>query len=244
MDQQENSLIKPITWNICCCASSLIGYVIGITYILIKPERYKGPGRFITRIVLLMFIIGILELLLRVSEFFIISVKSENTYIFLIQGYLLLFTEYTNGFLITLITLSLFFAIVLDISVLEIESREMLSYLIILILTIISVVLTGKKRIDFDTHKIYFDNDLKYYSREAMSIAEINKNDMFVYITNFILLLNSGLYIFTFKKSISKNGNQSIQKNKIHYISTMLCYYIIYFLKWFFFHNSILYNEH
>ncbi|ORX76787.1 hypothetical protein BCR32DRAFT_248457 [Anaeromyces robustus] len=188
MDQQENSLIKPITWNICCCASSLIGYVIGITYILIKPERYKGPGRFITRIVLLMFIIGILELLLRVSEFFIISVKSENTYIFLIQGYLLLFTEYTNGFLITLITLSLFFAIVLDISVLEIESREMLSYLIILILTIISVVLTGKKRIDFDTHKIYFDNDLKYYSREAMSIAEINKNDMFVRVYIFLHL--------------------------------------------------------
>jgi len=161
--------------------------------------------------------------------------KEEDTYLYMIQGYSFLFTEYANGFLITLITLSLFLVIVIDVPVLEIESREMLFYFITFILTIVSTILTGRNEINKDTHKIYTNEFLKYYSREAISIFEINNNNMFVYIKNFILLLNAALYILIFKKTISKTRNQSSQKNQMHYISTLVCYYIIYIFKWVFF---------
>jgi len=65
---QEKGDIYSFTWHLCQIINSGIGYLIIIVFLLLKKERYRGNGRYMNRILLLISIFGILELVLKTFE--------------------------------------------------------------------------------------------------------------------------------------------------------------------------------
>ncbi|ORX53390.1 hypothetical protein BCR36DRAFT_25465 [Piromyces finnis] len=226
--------LPPFSWHTCNSANSAIAYSIIIIFLLWKKERYRGQGKYINRLVLWMSINGLLEVILRISEslfcYYVIDpISSKKSYdepylSVEIINFLIILVEIVNSVFISLITLSLFAVIVMKRAAVDVEAHEYIIYaisgIISLILAVYIYLMSYKLKSDkpeLKLYNIYRHIKNKDISREAVIISAIYNVDGFAIVPD-------------------KSANRvTYRSSPIHYILSLMCYFIIYFLKWIFY---------
>jgi hypothetical protein len=214
---------------------------------LLKKERYRGNGRYMNRILLLISIFGILELVLKTFETYLLNntdingIQKTSVILCSVHRFMYLFTEIINGLLITLITISLFVVIVLNVTVIELESHEYTIYLSTAVVSLFCTVIGFIKAKNDES--LYFPNvDKKYddfyinledyLSREAITINEINCTNFFTIMTGLLILFNGALYSIILIKCLFPIGKKYFKSSPVNYVISLMGYYIVYIIKW------------
>jgi len=238
------------SWHFCNSINSAIGFGFIFFYLIWKKERFRGRGKYINRLVLIMSFNGIIEMLLRLLEVHVYQVyystglieKNKNN-IVLVYNFLTVLVEILNSFIILILTVSLFLAIVMKIPVLDIEYYEKTVYAVMGMVSLALSLLLFTIR----------ETEVRKESNSGSSISDIYNRitstfakdaiifHHYLYLKSFVIfilcniIINAVLYAIILNKCSRKQTRKSSKSNALIYSLTIGSYYIAYVLKWIYF---------